>query len=66
MPDNIIQECIVISKNNIDIIGMALEEYWSHAYRDAHTINEINDARIRIKQIKDQMKKINEIKICWG
>ena len=66
MSDNRIQECIVISKDNINIIGRALEEYWGHAYHDARTINEINDARMRVKQIKDQIEKVNEIKICWG
>lgn len=39
------QECIIINKNNIDIIGKALEEYWSYAYHDAHTINEINESK---------------------
>lgn len=66
MSDNRMQECIVISKNNIDIIGDALEEYWSLEYHGTHTINEINDARMRVKQIKEQIEKINEIKFCWG
>ncbi len=66
MPDDRIQECITIDKDNINIIGNALEEYWSHAYHDAHTINQINDTRVRIKQIKEKMRKLNEIKICWG
>lgn len=66
MTDSMTEKCIIINRNNIDIIGNALEEYWSLSYHDAHTINEINDARIRIKQIKEQMKKINEIKICWS
>ena len=66
MSDNRIQECIVISKDNINIISRALEEYWGHAYHDVHTINEINEARMRIKQMKDQIEKVNEIKICWG
>lgn len=64
MPDNKTQECITINKNNIDIISRAIEEYWSYAYHDSRTLNQINDARIRIKQMKD--RKINEIKICWG
>ena len=66
MLDNRIQECIVINKDNINIIGKVLEEYWDHTYHDARTINEINDVRMRIKQIKEQIEKINEIKICWG
>jgi hypothetical protein len=66
MPDNKIQVCISISKDNINIISKALEDYWSHVYHSAHTINEINDARVRIGQIKEQMGKLNEIKICWG
>ena len=66
MFNNKTRECVVISKNNVDIIGKALEEYWSLSYHEAHTINEINDAIVRVKQIKDQIEKINEIKICWG
>lgn len=66
MSNNRTQQCIEISKNNINTIGDALEEYWSHAYHDAYTINQINDARIRVKKIKEQMKKLDEIKICWG
>lgn len=66
MPDGRMQECIIINKNNVDIIGKALEEYWSHDYHDAHTINEINEARLRISKIKEKMEKLNEIKICWG
>lgn len=66
MPDDRIQECISINKDNIDIIGKALEEYWGHAYHDAHTIHEINDARIRVRKIKEQIEKLNEIKICWS
>lgn len=57
-------ECIIINKHNIDIISKAIEEYWGFAYHDVHTLNLINDTRIRIRQMKD--KKINEIKICWG
>lgn len=59
-------DCISINKNNIDIIGNALEEYWSLEYHNGHTIDQINDTRIRVKKIKEQMKKLNEIKICWG
>ena len=66
MPDNRIQECITINKSNIDIIGKALEEYWSHEYHHGYTINEINEVRMRVKKIKDKIEKINEIKICWG
>lgn len=66
MSDDRIQECITINKSDVDIIGKALEEYWGHAYHDARTINEINDARIRVLKIKEQMGKLNEIKICWG
>lgn len=66
MSDNNIQVCISINKDNINIIGKALEDYCSHVYHCAHTINEINDARTRINQIKEQMGKLNEIKICWG
>lgn len=66
MPDDRMQECIMINKNNVDIIGKALEEYWGYAYHDANAINQINDARIRIKTIKEKMEKLNEIKICWG
>jgi hypothetical protein len=56
----------MINKSNVDIISKALEEYWSYSYHDTHTINEINDARVRVSKIKEQMKKIGEIKICWG
>lgn len=66
MPDNRTQECVIINKSNIDIIGRALEEYMSSAYHDAHTINEINEARIRVRKIEGQIEKINEVKICWG
>ena len=54
MSDDRIQECISISKDNIDIIGKALEEYWSLQYHGAHTINEINEARLRISKIKEK------------
>lgn len=64
MSDCRIQEYISVSKDNIDIIGKALEDYWSHACHDAHTINEINDARVMIRKIKEQMKKFGEIKIA--
>lgn len=57
MSDNRIQDCIIINNNNIDIIGKALEEYWSHEYHHGHTIIEINDVRIRVKKIKDQLEK---------
>ena len=66
MSNNKIQECLSISKSNIDIIGEALEEYWSLQYHGTHTINQINDARIRVKKIREQMEKLSEIKICWG
>lgn len=66
MSNNKIQECISINKYNIDIIGDALEEYWSLQYHGTHTINQINDARIRVRKIKEQMEKLGEIKICWG
>lgn len=66
MSDNRVQKCLTINKNNVDIIGKALEEYWSHTYHGAHMVNEINDARVIIRDIKEQMEKLNEIKICWS
>lgn len=66
MSNNRIQKCLTINKNNIDTIGKALEEYWSHAYHGARMVNEINDARVIIRDIKEHMEKLNEIKICWG
>lgn len=66
MPNNRIQKCLTINKNNVDIIGKALKEYWSREYHSGHTINEIDDARGVIIDIKKQMEKLNEIKICWG
>jgi hypothetical protein len=66
MPNNKMQECISINKDNVNIIGNALEEYWSYAYHDARTINDINDTRIRVKKIKEKMEKLGEINICWG
>lgn len=66
MSDNRMQKCLVINKSNIDIIGKALEEYWSCASHDARAIHEINDARVAIRDIKEQMEKLTEVKICWG
>jgi hypothetical protein len=65
MSDDSIQECISINKDNINIIGDALEEYWSLQYHGTHTIGQINDTRIRVKKIKEQIEKLSEIKICW-
>ena len=66
MPNKKIQECFSINKNNIDIIGNALEEYWALEYHNGHTIDQINDTRTRVKKIKEQMEKLGEIKFCWG
>lgn len=66
MSGNKLQKCLTINKNNVDIIGKALEEYWSQEYHDGHTIDEINDVRVAISDIKEQMEKLKEIKICWG
>lgn len=66
MPNKKIQECLSINKKDIDVIGNALEEYWSLEYHNGHTINQINDTRMRVKKIKEQMEKLGEIKICWG
>lgn len=60
------QECININKENIDIIGAALEEYWSLQYHGVHTIKQINDTRVLIRKIKGQTERLNEIKICWS
>lgn len=66
MHNDRMQECISINKNNIDIIGNALEEYLSLEYHNGHMIDQINDARVGIKKIREQMEKLGEIKICWG
>lgn len=64
MPDEK-QECMIINKKDVDIIGKTLEEYWGHEYHHGYTINEINDTRTRLKKIKEKMEKLGEIKICW-
>lgn len=66
MSGNKLQKCLTINKNNVDIIGEALEEYWSQEYHGSYTINEINDVRVAISDIKEQMEKLKEIKICWS
>ena len=66
MSNDKIQECIRIDKDNINIIGKALEEYWSKQYHNGYTISQINITRMRVRKIKEQMKKIGQLKICWG
>lgn len=56
MPDKK-QECVIINKKDVNIIGKALEEYWGQEYHHGYTIDEINDTRTRLKKIKEKMEE---------
>ncbi len=60
------ENCLIIKKIDIDIISKSLEEYWGLDIHDKKSLININNTRQRMNKLKDHMKNLSEIKVCWS
>lgn len=63
-----IQKCIIINKDNLDMIEEGLENINFAATHKNKNINLHNliETRRRIKEIREIVDKVDEVKVCWG
>lgn len=59
-----IQKCIMINRENLDVIEEGIESI-NLRFSDI-SLNNFLETRLRVKEIRKVIDQVEEVKVCWG